>query len=174
MGHLEFTRRINAPKHVVWSVITDHELYAKAAPNLTSVEVIDGAQDTLVRRCVDTDGNVWTEACTVWEEGQRFAVEVDVPTSDFHRRLFDRFEGEWSIDETSEGLDVVIRFDYDTKYGPFGRLISAFLAFKAPGLVEAIFDRWQAEIEARADSNQTGESRTRNAPAENQPNALYP
>jgi ribosome-associated toxin RatA of RatAB toxin-antitoxin module len=171
MGQLEFTRRLNAPKSIVWDVITDHGLYAEAAPNLRSVEVIDGAESTMVRRCVDTGGNAWTEACTNWEEGKRFAVEVDVATSDFHRRLFNRFEGQWGLNEMDGELEVFIRFDYDTKYGPFGWFFSAVLAYKAPGLVEGIFDRWEAEIEAhtRAEMNRTGV-----VTAEPQPTALYP
>ena len=166
MGHIAFSRLIDAPKHVVWDVITNHDIYAEAAPNLSSIEVVDGAKDTMVRRCVDTDGNAWTEACTTWDEGQRFAVEVDVVNSDFHRRLFNRFQGEWGLNETADGSEVVIRFDYETKYGPFGHLISAYLAYKAPELVEAIFDRWEDEINTRAEFSEQGETRTQNTPTE--------
>lgn len=152
MGHLKFTRQVDAPRSVVWAGITDHDLYAQAAPNLVSVDVVDGAEDTLIRRCVDTDGNVWTEACTTWEEGECFAVAVDVASSDFHRRLFNRFEGTWGIRDTAAGLEIVMEFDWDAKYGPFGRLISVIFAYKAPGLVTSIFDRWEAEIAARTEA----------------------
>lgn len=174
MPHLEYTRLIDAPQPVIWDVITDHELYGEVAPNLTSVEIIDGAEETMVRRCVDTDGNAWTEACTTWENGQQFAVEVDVGNSEFHGHLFDRFEGEWGLQNTSDGSEVIIRFDYDTKYGPFGRLISAYLAYKAPGIIEAIFDRWEAEIEARLGTSRSDEHQPHSANEEAQPNALYP
>lgn len=174
MGHLEFTRRIDAPKSVVWGVITDHDLYAEAAPNLASVDVIDGEKDTMVRRCVNTNGNAWTEACTTWIDGQRFAVEVDVLNSDFHQRLFNRFEGEWGLNDSLDELEIVIRFDYDTKYGPFGRLISAFLAYKSPGLVEAIFDRWEAEINSRVAMHEPGKAHAQTTTSQGQPNALYP
>lgn len=173
MSQLEFTRRIDAPKAVVWDVITDHDLYAQAAPNLTSVEVIDGAKGRMVRQCVDTDGNAWTEACTSWDDGRRFAVEVDVSNSDYHRHLFTRFEGEWGLIEASNGLAIAIRFDYDTKYGPIGRLISSYLAYKAPGIVEAIFDRWESEINSRTASRKSGEGRDQTASATVPPHAVH-
>lgn len=149
MATITLRRQVDAPAPVVWDVITDHELYAEAAPNLASVEVIDGERAGMVRRCVDTDGNVWTEACTRWETGRGFAVSVDVEESDFHRRLFSRFEGEWRLDENEDGVDIVIEFDFEPKFGPLGALISKYFAYKAPGLVERIFDRWVEELESR-------------------------
>lgn len=149
MANITLHRRVDAPADIVWDVITDHELYADVAPNLSSVDVLSGDRVGMVRRCVDTNGNEWTETCTRWEEGRGFAVSVDVPESAFHRRLFSRFEGEWRLDEHAEGVDIVMRFDFDPRFGPLGILISKFFAYKAPGLVATIFDRWEDEIEAR-------------------------
>lgn len=174
MPHLEYTRLIDAPQSVIWDVITDHELYGEVAPNLSRVEVIDGAEETLVRRCVDTDGNAWTEACSAWDDGQQFAVEVDITNSEFHRHLFNHMEGKWGLEDTSDGFEVFMRFDYDPKYGPFGRLISVYLAYKAPGIVEAIFDRWEAEIEARPGTSQSDQHQPQTTNGNAQPNALYP
>lgn len=174
MPTIRYQRTVDAPVSVVWDVITDHELYAEAAPNLTSVEIIGGEADTLVRRCVDTDGNAWTEACTRWEPERGFAVGVDVAASDFHRRLFTRFEGEWSLAAAPDGVEISIGFDFTPRYGPFGRLISWFLASRAPGIVEPIFDRWESAIDARRPFDESEAER----PATGQPargsNALYP
>lgn len=174
MAHLEYTHQIDAPQPVIWDVITDHELYGEVAPNLTSVEIINGAEETMIRRCVDTDGNAWTEACTTWEDGQQFAVEVDVANSEFHRHLFNHMEGKWGLEDTPDGFKVFMGFDYDTKYGPFGRLISAYLSYKAPGIVKAIFDRWEAEIEARHELTEPDQQQSRPSNVESQPNAIYP
>jgi len=151
MPVIERHRTVDAPIDVVWDVITDHDRYGEVAPNLASVEVIAGADAGLVRRCVDTDGNEWTEQCTRWEPGRTFAVAVDVATSEFHRSLFSRFEGEWRVEETPEGVLITIRFDFDPRYGPLGILITTVLRYKAPPIIDTIFDRWEVEIRRRVD-----------------------
>ncbi|MDX1746263.1 MAG: SRPBCC family protein, partial [Halobacteriales archaeon] len=92
MARLQFERNVDAPVSVVWDVISDQDLYADAAPNLMAVEILEGEGTGMVRRCVDTDGNAWTETCVAWEENQGFRIAVDVTDSDFHRPLFTRFE----------------------------------------------------------------------------------
>lgn len=96
------------------------------------------------------------ETCTRWEEGSMFAVVVDVETSDLHRRLFTRFKGEWSLSQRTEDVLITMRFDFDTKYGPSGKLLTKYFQYKAPSLVEQIFDGWEAEIEARLTEPNTG------------------
>lgn len=142
-------RRVDAPPSVVWEVMTDHDLYGEVAPNLASVEVIEGEAEELVRRCVDTDGNDWTESCLWWAPGEGFAMAVDVADSAFHRRLFTRFEGEWRLAETADRVEVTMTFRFEPRYGPFGRLIAWYFAYRAPGIVDAILDRWERAIEAR-------------------------
>lgn len=150
MPRITRERTIDAPVAVVWDVVVDHELYGDVAPNLSTVEVVEGEAAGMVRRCVDADGNEWTESCTRWEDGRAFAVAVDVEDSDFHRRLFTRFEGEWRVTEGPEGVVVTVAFDFDPRYGPLGVLVSKYLAYRAPPVVERIFDGWEAEIAARA------------------------
>lgn len=151
MPTIERHRTVDAPIDVVWDVVTDHDLYGEIAPNLANVEVIDGADVGLVRQCVDTDGNAWTERCTRWEPERGFAVTVDVAESGFHRSLFSRFEGEWRLDDLPDGVRITIGFDFDPRYGPAGRLITTFLRYKAPPIIETIFDRWEAVIRARVE-----------------------
>jgi len=143
-------RAIDAPSAVVWDVVTDPDVYAAVAPNLASVEILGGDGEGMVRECIDTEGNAWTESCSRWEEKRGFAVAVDVETSDYHRRLFNRLEGTWSLAEQDEGVLVTMRFDFDAKYGPFGWVLARyFVEYKAPPLIEAIFDGWEAEVERR-------------------------
>lgn len=151
MAELTRRRTVDAPASVVWDVVTDHELYADAAPNLATVEVLEGEGTGLVRRCVDTDGNAWTETCTRWTEGESFAVAVDVATSDFHRRLFARFEGEWALEDGPDGVTVTVRFAYEPRYGLLGRPIAWYFAARAPPVVEALLDNWQAAIDDRSE-----------------------
>ena len=143
-------RTVDAPPDVVWDVITDHGLYAEAAPNLTSVDVLDGDGEGMVRRCIDTSGNAWTETCTRWEPNRAYAMTVDVTGSGFHRRLFKRFRGEWRIEPVEGAVRIEITFDFEPRYGPFGAVTAWYLRRRAPGVVEQIFDRWGAEIDSRA------------------------
>ncbi len=161
MPYIERHRTIAAPRADVWTVVTDHELYGEIAPNLASVDVVSGTGPDLVRRCTDTDGNVWTEGCTRWEPGEAFAVAVDIDGSDFHRWLVHRFEGVWRLDEGPDGIRVTIRFAFTPRYGPLGLLITKYLEYRGPPIIEAILDRWEVEIESRA------------TPDRAEPNALY-
>lgn len=142
-------RLLQAPTDVVWEVMTDPDVYEEVAPNLSSVVILEGEGKGMVRECVDTNGNAWTESCYHWEEGSGFAVAVEVETSDFHRRLFTRFDGEWSLTEREDGVLVTMRFDFDTKYGPLGSLLGRYITYKAAPVIEDVFDGWEAEIETR-------------------------
>ena len=149
MHHIERERAYDAPAPLVWDVMTDPDVYPEVAPTLTHVEVLSGSEEGMVRRCTDTDGNVWTETCTHWTDGERFAVEVDVANSDFHRRLFTHFAGEWTLTERPDDVLATTSFTYAMKYGPLGRLLARFMAPKARSMVDAICDGWQTEIQRR-------------------------
>lgn len=149
MTTISMHRTVDAPRAVVWDVITDQELYGQLAPNLSSVTVVEGAGDGMTRRCVDTNGNEWTESCTHWEENESFAVSVHVDKSVFHRRFFTRMDGEWRLSEHGDGVRMTITFDFEPRYGPLGVVISKYFEYKAPVLIETIFDGWEAEIRSR-------------------------
>lgn len=172
MAELTRRRTVNAPLDLVWDVITDHALYAEVAPNLATVEVVEGEGSSLVRRCVDTDSNEWTESCTHWRPGESFAVAVDVESSGFHRRLFTRFDGEWAVEEGPNGITITIRFRYEPRYGPLGKLISWYFATRGPPIIEALFDNWEAVIGDRLDEG-TSNHRSVDDSANWGTNALY-
>jgi len=150
MTRITTSRLVDVPATVAWDVVTDHALYAEVAPNPAEVAVVDGEGVGLVRRCVDADGNEWTESCTRWDEGRGFAVAVDVENSAFHRRLLTRFEGEWRVAERPTGTLVTVRFEFDPRFGPLGVLVSRDVERRARGPVAAVLDGWEAEMTARA------------------------
>lgn len=152
MAHIEGARTYSAPPHLVWDVITDAHLYGEVAPNLVAVEIESGAGEGMVRRCTDTNGYEWTETVTSWEPERAYSIAVDVPESRFHRRLFTRFAGRWELVPRGDRVDVRIAFDFDTRYGPLGRLIAAYFRYVAPDILEAIFDGWERAIAARGDA----------------------
>lgn len=164
MGWIEASRSVAAPPEVVWDVVVDPDVYERVAPNLDEVTVVTGAGPGMVRRCVDTGGNEWTETCTDWEDGRSFSVAVDVETSDFHRRLFSRFEGTWTCEDRADDVLVTIALDCETRYGPLGWVVAKGLERKGASLVEAIFDGWENEIGARLASADGSDGETRHPP----------
>jgi ribosome-associated toxin RatA of RatAB toxin-antitoxin module len=175
MTRIEASRAYDAPADVVWAVVTDPDVYAEVAPNLSSVEILDGADAGagMVRECVDTRGNEWTESCDYWNAGRGFGVVVDVETSAFHRPWFSRFEGRWELTERDGEVLVTVRFDFDAKYGPLGGILTRYLQYRTPPLVEAIFDGWHAELATRlAERGAQDESSTPSA-SETHRNQLY-
>jgi hypothetical protein len=78
-----------------WEIITDHELYGRLAPSLSRVETTSEDGPGLTRRCVSTKGQAWSEACTLWDEGRAYAVEVD--TSDYPYPL-SVMRGRWAVE----------------------------------------------------------------------------
>lgn len=171
MTTISMQRTVDAPRAVIWDVITDQKLYGELAPNLSSVTVVGGAGEGMIRRCVDTDGNEWTESCTHWEERRAYAVSVHVEHSVFHRRFFTRFDGEWRLSEDDDAVRITITFDFDPRYGPFGLFISKYFEYKAPVIVETIFDGWEDEIRSRT-LDETGTA-TDETHTEGGVNALY-
>lgn len=172
MTQIETSRLFDAPVDIVWTVMTDSDVYAEVAPNLSSVVILEGEGKGMVRECVDTGGNTWKESCHYWEAGRGFAVDVDVETSDFHRQLFTQFGGRWELTEREDGILVTIQFDFETKYGPLGALLARYFQYKAAPLIEAIFDGWNAEIDSRVDAGLSNEP-TASLESETRTNQLY-
>lgn len=153
MPTLATQRTVAVPTSVAWDVVSDHELYGELAPNLASVEVLESKEgEGLRRRCVQPDGKAWTETTTHWEEGTSFGVAVHVADSPVHRRLFSRMEGNWGVDDVPDGSRVWMRFSYDTRWGPLGRLVSAYFQRWGPPLLETILDGWEDEMAARLEA----------------------
>jgi hypothetical protein len=61
-----------------------------------------------------------------------------------------------------DALSMVVTFDFEPRFGPLGVVISKFFEYRAPPLVEAIFDRWEAEIDSR-EAGETSDDGGQNA-----------
>lgn len=173
MTQITSQQLFDAPADIVWEVMTDSDVYAEVAPNLSSVTILEGEGEGMIRSCVDTEGNAWTESCHYWESGRGFAVTVDVETSNFHRRWFTRFDGRWELTEHSDGVQVTIQFDFETKYGLLGSLLTRYFRYKAAPLIEAIFDGWRTEIESRVAEPEHSTEGTASPTPETHTNRLY-
>lgn len=142
-------RAIDAPREILWNVITDHQLYGEAASNLSRVEVVEGRREGMKRRCYNANGEGWNETCIHWEEGIAYSFEVD--TRDYPYPL-SKMQGTWGISETDDEYRVYLRFDYQVKYGFIGRwLLNMFAGREVwEQTCNRILDRWEEEARIRA------------------------
>ncbi len=67
---------------MAWDVVSDMSAFGDAAPNLSKVEVLDGAGEGMQRRCFDSRGRGWDEVCTLWEGGGGIATRCGSATDE--------------------------------------------------------------------------------------------
>lgn len=146
MYTLQIERTIVAPASVVWEVISDVERYAEYAPNLSHAhKTSDGP--TPARRCYDTQGRGWNEACVLWEEGKAYSYIID--TSDYPYP-FVQMKGTWGLNQQADGVQVYMRFDYTPQQPwPLGWFAHQAVKRIFRPTVTALMDNWEAEIRRR-------------------------
>jgi hypothetical protein len=131
------------PTAAVWRLVTDHGLYGRLAPNLSTVEVISEGDQPWRRRCTSTTGRQWEETCSVWQDGQRFAVQVDTGRYPYPIAAM---SGLWQVDPRGSGSHVVMRFAYRATPSIRGGLFVIALRGLAPLALRRIFQGWRAEL----------------------------
>lgn len=151
MPEFYIERPIEAPRDILWEVITDHQLYGAAASNLSRAEVV-GEQEQgegMQRRCYNEKGEGWNETCVRWEEGKAYSFEVD--TSDYPYPL-SKMQGTWGIREEGHRSIVYLHFEYEVKYGILGKLMLKFFANDRVwrDICNGILDRWEERAEELA------------------------
>lgn len=140
--HLEHT--MDAPAHRVWPLLADHDLYGRLAPNLSRVEVVGGAGVGMQRRCYSTSGRGWSERCVLWNEGSRFAVEVD--TSDYPYPLA-VMRGAWSVVPVADDRSrVSMDFELVPRRGIFGALFVIVMLAGFRPVLRRIVSGWQRAL----------------------------
>lgn len=132
---------VAAPPHRAWAVVTDHELYGRLAPNLGRVEPTTPNGPDLARRCTNRRGQSWSESCTLWDDGHRFAVAVD--TSDYPYPL-QTVRGSWSVDRLAAGGSrLAMTFLFQPRPGLRGRLFAWAMHAAFPLVVRRILRGWR-------------------------------
>jgi ribosome-associated toxin RatA of RatAB toxin-antitoxin module len=140
---VEASRVLAAAPGAVWPLVSDHGLYGQLAPNLAGVEVISQVGDPLRRRCTNTAGEAWEETCTLWEDGRRFAVEVDTASYPYPLR---RLRGLWQVDPAPAGSRITMRFAYQAEPSFAGGLFTIGLRLASPLLMSRIFRGWRDRV----------------------------
>lgn len=131
-----------APEQV-WPLLTDHNLYGRLAPNLSAVEVISEPGQPLRRRCTNTRGGAWEESCTLWDEGRRFAVEVDTTAYPYPLSMM---RGLWQVDPRPAGSVLTMRFVYQAHQSVAGGLFAVLFRPLFPPVLARILRGLQARL----------------------------
>ena len=142
---LRVERTIPAPQEAVWSAVSDAGDYARFAAGITSTTVLEGHGEGMVRVCEDDQGGTWSETCTLWEEGRRYRMEVDIASyPPYYRALLHRFAQTWELAPTSAGTHVTLRFDGEVKLGVIGRFTAKLLG--NPRRLDGILVAYEREL----------------------------
>lgn len=140
---VEASQLYAATPAAVWPLLTDHHLYGRLAPNLTSVQVISDPGVPLRRRCTNRSGDGWEETCTLWDDGRRFAVEVDTTSYPYPLTMM---VGLWQVDPQHGGTQVTMRFAYQARATAWGGLFAIALRTLFRPVLGRIFDGWRASL----------------------------
>jgi ribosome-associated toxin RatA of RatAB toxin-antitoxin module len=140
-------RVVAAPAEQVWAVVADLAGYARIAPGLSHVEILNGDREGLRRRCYDNRGRGWNETCTLWEPGHRYRMQVDTASHPFPlRQLLRRFQGTWSVDAVPGGTRITVQFDAEPRLGSLGRLALRAMGGKAHRDLTQLLDNYEQAI----------------------------
>lgn len=138
-------RDLAARGEEVWRAVSDAGDFARFAAGLTATEIVSGAGSGMVRVCTDDRGSPWAERCTLWDEGSRYAMTVDVASYPLrYRVLLQALTQTWSVEPTAAGTRLTLTFDGEVKLGIIGRLAARMLG--RPARLEAILDAYEREL----------------------------
>lgn len=150
MPEFDIGRFVMAPRNVVWDVISDHEGFGQAAPNLSKVEVVEGDGLGMQRRCYNNAGKGWSETCTLWKPGQAYRFEVD--TSDYPYPL-KKMQGTWSVGDRDGGTQIEMHYVYEMNYRVLGAMLDPVFKVMFRRACNKILADWEKRI-----ANQSAES----------------
>ena len=130
-----FTHRVclevsaEAPADELWNVISDLGTIADHSPDLQSSDLVHGDAPGVgaARRCVDQQGQGWTEVCTAWDPGRAFSLRFDTEAPDFPFP-FRALVGGWIVEPKGEGTRVRIWWEMVPRARFGGGLLVAMMA----------------------------------------------
>lgn len=142
---LRVQRVIDAPVGRVWQAVSDAGDYARFAPGIAATAIVSGAGQGMVRVCTDDRGGQWAERCTLWQEGTRYRMTVDVDSYPIaYRMLLHELAQTWTVEPSTDATVVTLTFDGAVKLGVLGRLAARLLG--NPRRLEAILDAYERDL----------------------------
>ena len=143
---LEVERPVSAEPERTWAVVGDVAGYADHVRGLSESIVVAGTGPDQLRRCTDTRGRSWDEACVAYEPGRLVSMQVDVSSYPIDLRLMLRaFEGTWEVEPAAEGSTIRMRFKAEPRRG-LGWMVKR-LAVRSLAELEAILDSYEAALQ---------------------------
>lgn len=139
---ISFTRTIDADSETLWPVITNHELYAKLALNLKEASNITPNGPDFQRSCTDTLGRTWSETCTLWDDGHRFDLNIDIDEYPYPLQLV---QASWSVEPAEQSparTDVAGTFAFQPDPGLQGRIFAPIMHLTLPPILKRIAKGW--------------------------------
>ncbi len=137
------TKRLSASVEELWPIMTDHELYAKLALNLGGAKGLTPNGPGLRRTCADSAGRTWSETCTLWDEGRRFDVNIDIDDYPYPLQLM---QGSWAVEQRGpEAAAVSMKFAFQPKPGLRGRIFVPTMHVLFKPILARIARGWQRE-----------------------------
>ena len=138
-------RTIPAPADDVWPVLSDVGGYARYAPNIDYSKIVTGSNHGMVRECGNRDGR-WTEVCSLWDPGQRYAFEVQTHAEDYPYP-FRLLKGMWSVRPVSNNeSQIEMIFHYEFRNRMLAVFVEPFMRHQFSRTCEELLDNWQREL----------------------------
>lgn len=139
---------VDASADAAWRVMTDHEAYADVADNLSKVEVLQGEEHGMRRKCYGTKNESWTERAHIWEEGRRFGFIIDTGAPDYPYPL-ETLAAVWSVEP--DGIDrstVTMAFEVTPQASLKGGVFMALSTLMFPKVIDKLLGRWAVRMES--------------------------
>ena len=146
MSHIEYTAKVHATAATAWSAIADFQNVHRYHPIVERVTQISEHDRGLGagRICHFYDGGSVKETITAWKEGESFEVELTEGSMPFKRsRATMRV---LPFDE--ENSCVTLSMDYETKFGPVGKLMDRLMIrSKMSGMFAKVLNGFEHHLE---------------------------
>ncbi|HAS43411.1 MAG TPA: hypothetical protein DCS93_23225 [Microscillaceae bacterium] len=145
---LTFKRVINAPQARVWEIITQFEEFHLVAPNIDAVEILsDQTQGTGMIRACSHGSKSWQETCTLWDEGKKYAFEVDTQAPDYPFP-FAALRGTWELYPLNEQrTEILMEFEVTYKKKIHQALLHPIAQWQHRKTGETLLNNWQKMAE---------------------------
>lgn len=143
---LSFKRSVKADKNKVWKVISDVGNYHEVAPNIDNSKILSGEGIGMVRQC-SHGKDKWEEKCTLWDEGNQYAFQVNTSAPDYPYPL--KFlKGTWSVETVHNGQsNIKMEFEFEYKKSIHNLLIHPFMKSQFTKVCKQLLDTWQKKVE---------------------------
>lgn len=149
-----YERTVRGTPDQLWPIITDHGLYARLALNLKAAENLTPNGPGFQRTCTDGVGRTWSETCTLWEDGRRFDIDVNI---DDYPYPLQTMQGSWRVDPLDAATSTVaMTFVFQPEPGIAGRVFSPLMHLAFPPVLKRIARGWEAARSTAGAATKTG------------------